>query len=848
MKEKLKIHKLMNTKNKIMDKEMKKLNNILDLKESDKSNSKKNISLKKQNNNKLEPIKVKLTPLNKRNISKEKKNRIQGVKTLTENNIGFNKTLYLSPTHMPKTEKDIASAQGKYKKKNNTDNRYDIKEKKVYRNCTTPYRRILNNKYGEELSHSTSVIIKNFNYNNVYNFNIDNERIKNKKIHFSNKSINKNNNEDNTYNESYSNNCTSKFTYNKPKTSTGMATLCVSTKNKNSSTFFSGFITEKNKLERKNDYLNDDITFNVPKLKLNHNRFFSQTQSINNDNFKIKNKKSNINEYNSSFEKFTKNIKSIPNKDNTYISSKNNNSFSNISLKAKSINKFYKNSALSLKYNKNNNLNSLKTYTNFTIKTDISNNDYNKDTIESEMEIGFKLNDLFIFEDRINDIVSAFNNRNNIYDIEASNECNEFINFYSKSSLKGVFSSFFKENNKLIIESSINLSLFFILIIHHMSINNFLFNEIISTINNILPLLKLNFALYIKQIQLFHGSNIIKKNYTYFQPFNAFLNNNDIKEIETEEDITYKIYQNCRLITNEIKVILNYYQKINNNYYDSFIKIFNNISIQKENDLINYFYKGFKNENTSFNLITVNKNLNNIKLGGINNSFSEIKKRFLMPKEEKYLPSKNFLENIYIKTPKKIINSKFSSLKKIEKKTKIEIPYIKEPSNKKYSLVLNLNKTLAFYNKGKITLRTGLFSFLSMMKQYYELISFSSEPNDITKSILKEIESKEKVFDYNFGREHCILYENTLVKDISLIGRDLTNIIIVDDNENSFKLNEENGIKISKFEGYEGNIKIDNALFELKKILLLIYKVNYNDLRIALKDFENEINNKININ
>ena len=43
MKEKLKIHKLMNTKNKIMDKEMKKLNNILDLKESDKSSSKKNI-------------------------------------------------------------------------------------------------------------------------------------------------------------------------------------------------------------------------------------------------------------------------------------------------------------------------------------------------------------------------------------------------------------------------------------------------------------------------------------------------------------------------------------------------------------------------------------------------------------------------------------------------------------------------------------------------------------------------------------------------------------------------------------------------------------------------------------
>ena len=91
--------------------------------------------------------------------------------------------------------------------------------------------------------------------------------------------------------------------------------------------------------------------------------------------------------------------------------------------------------------------------------------------------------------------------------------------------------------------------------------------------------------------------------------------------------------------------------------------------------------------------------------------------------------------------------------------------------------------------------------------------------------------------------------DNILVKDISLIGRDLSNIIIVDDNENSFKLNEENGIKISKFEGYDiNNTKNENALFELKKILILIYKSNYNDIRLALKDFEYEIKNVMNEN
>ena len=114
--------------------------------------------------------------------------------------------------------------------------------------------------------------------------------------------------------------------------------------------------------------------------------------------------------------------------------------------------------------------------------------------------------------------------------------------------------------------------------------------------------------------------------------------------------------------------------------------------------------------------------------------------------------------------------------------------------------------------------------------------------------ISQKVSLKGKFFDYNFGREHCILYENTLVKDISLIGRDVKNIIIVDYDENSFKLNVENGIKISKFEGYEGNNKADDALYELKIILILIFKKNNSDIRMALKEYENEIKNKISMN
>ena len=89
------------------------------------------------------------------------------------------------------------------------------------------------------------------------------------------------------------------------------------------------------------------------------------------------------------------------------------------------------------------------------------------------------------------------------------------------------------------------------------------------------------------------------------------------------------------------------------NYYNYFTKIFNNISIQNENNLISCFFKGFKNENSSFNLITVNKNLYNIKFGFLNNNtIQKYKKTNDISVEEKNLSNnKNILDNVYIETP-----------------------------------------------------------------------------------------------------------------------------------------------------------------------------------------------------
>ena len=81
---------------------------------------------------------------------------------------------------------------------------------------------------------------------------------------------------------------------------------------------------------------------------------------------------------------------------------------------------------------------------------------------------------------------------------------------------------------------------------------------------------------------------------------------------------------------------------------------------------------------------------------------------------------KNIFENLSIKKGNISVKNSLSNTIKRKKKENISklgigisIPYIKLPSKKRYTLILDLNKTLAYYNSSeedkKIKLRDGLF-------------------------------------------------------------------------------------------------------------------------------------------
>ena len=66
---------------------------------------------------------------------------------------------------------------------------------------------------------------------------------------------------------------------------------------------------------------------------------------------------------------------------------------------------------------------------------------------------------------------------------------------------------------------------------------------------------------------------------------------------------------------------------------------------------------------------------------------------------------------------------------------------------------------------------------------------------------------------------------------------------MVDDLPENIENHIDNGILILPYDPDDGNE--DKVLFELKKLLILFYKMGYDDLRLAIKKYKNEIYNKI---
>ena len=281
------------------------------------------------------------------------------------------------------------------------------------------------------------------------------------------------------------------------------------------------------------------------------------------------------------------------------------------------------------------------------------------------------------------------------------------------------------------------------------------------------------------------------------------------------------------------------------NNYNKFYK-----NIIKCEEIIKQIIKIVYESIDSINISTLNKInkisylFNNINLTTINNI-------------NEFADSEIFMTNI-------IVDLKYySTFSSKNQNTIINTPYINEHPTKDYTLVLDLDETLIHFsinaqNEGHLFFRPYLFNFLNAVSEYYELIIFTAGLKEYAKIVLDLIENRmgKKIFDYRLYREHTEPNdEGIFIKDLSKIGRNLQKIIIVDNTKENYELQNDNGIEIKSYYGFdskkmdlmEDNIILDNdkCLLELEKILIKIAEEKPKNLCLILKKYQKEILLKI---
>ena len=459
--------------------------------------------------------------------------------------------------------------------------------------------------------------------------------------------------------------------------------------------------------------------------------------------------------------------------------------------------------------NKEENINNKTIFNKFFPSINEYRNDYKKEKIKKNNEF-INIEDLLLLEEMFRSIITMNSN--------LSNECFEFINFYNHSSLYNKFENFFTDEiSKNIVHLSILNMLFTLVLLYHYSFNDSLYKKNCECLKTIIKLNYKSFLLiceYISnKISVKEADNIWVKKLKLMIKYN-------LKHINKENSKEFKAF----ILSKRLKITPN---NINNYLIEIKYYLF---LIQKN---INILLRNLpKSDVPQKEFYSIEAKIPNISGGEIINFFRK--------------------KVIHIKNKNGSICGNDISFYELQNfaNINVKIPYLNYKTEKKFTLVLDLDETLISFkiidnikniNKGILRFRPGIYEFLFSVKMNYELIIFTSAKKEYADPLIDAIEKKMKYFDFRLYRDHTIIWEDEFVKDIGRLGRPMNKLIIVDNLPQNFKLQKENGIRIKPFWGED---VYDNVLHELGIILNKIAGEFY-DTRKGIIKYKNDILSKV---
>ena len=408
---------------------------------------------------------------------------------------------------------------------------------------------------------------------------------------------------------------------------------------------------------------------------------------------------------------------------------------------------------------------------------------YSESDQRKEKSAVLNIEEILMTEEKLSAVISCLGNG-----ITCEEECFDWFNSYYHTALSNNIEKYFiKDEYAKIIRRAVNLNVFSLMLCYDISFNQRMFKECQY---KLLEIMTYNHTILIL-ISKYLSNKIIDRN-MWVNKLEQLIMKYD-RTLKNPLRIVKEIICHCNTLIKIIPFIINYCQN------PDIMIIYNKIDYLSSQELYNIYRD------------KIHKNINQ------NGSI--------------------------------LANSSYFQNNKTN--VSIPVPYLANKSNKPYTLVLDLDETLIHFKanpnneeSGTIKIRPYLYQFLDNIKKYYELVVFTAATQEYADPIINALETNKKYFDYRLYRIHTLIIDNDFVKDISKLGRDLNKIIIVDNMEQNYKLQQNNGITIRPFWGKDNE---DSALFDLLDILMKIAERNL-DVRIGLKLFKEDIISKVTSN